>query len=100
MGFEKFSSFSAELSSYHLTATSEAKKRHGFSKNPLLYNRSLHPSKNDIQFCFLEIFLYYLNNNIEGLENDSELQLFQKVPLLSYRNIERRFFNPRFKKDF
>jgi len=39
-------------------------------------------------------------NNIEGLENDSELQLFQKVPLLSYRNIERRFFNPRFKKDF
>ena len=71
-----------------------------FQKIFLLYNRSLHPSKNDIQFCFLENFLYYLNNNIKGLENDSELQPFQKVPLLSYRNIERRFFNPRFKKDF
>ena len=69
-----------------------------FQKIFLLYNRSLHPSKNDIQFCFLEIFLYYLNNNIEGLENDSELQLFQKVPLLSYRNIERRFSIPDSKK--
>ena len=69
-----------------------------FQKNFLLYNRSLHPSKNDIQFCFLENFLYYLNNNIKGLENDGELQLFQKVSLLSYRNIERSFFNPRFKK--
>ncbi len=71
-----------------------------FQKIFLLYNRSLHPSKNDIQFCFLEIFLYYLNNIIEGLENDSELQLYQKIPLLSYRNIERRLFNTRSKKDF
>ena len=49
-----------------------------FQKIFLLYNRSLHPSKNDIQFCFLENFLYYLNNNIEGPENDGELQLFKK----------------------
>jgi hypothetical protein len=90
-----------------LISPSTPLQQHGGPKNDtvfqkifLLYNRSLHPSKNDIQFCFLENFLYYLNNNIEGPENDGELQLFQKVSLLSYRNIERRFFNPRFKKDF
>ena len=67
-----------------------------FQKIFLPYNRSLHPSKNDIQFCFLENFLYYLNNNMEGPENDDELQLFQKVSLLSYRNIEWSFFKSPF----
>jgi len=31
------------------------------------------------------------------LENDIKLQRFQKVPLLSYRNIERKIFNINFK---
>ena len=37
-----------------------------------------------------KLFPLLLNSHMRGLKNDIELQLFQKVPLLSYRNIGDR----------
>jgi len=70
-----------------------------FQKIFLLYNQSLHPSKNDIQFCFLENFLYYLNNNIEEPENDGELQLFKSLSTLLPQH-RAEFFQSQIQKDF
>ena len=64
-----------------LTATSEAKKR----------QRRENVFSNSPSISLL------LNSHMRGLENDIELRFFRKVPLLSYRNIERKIFNINFK---
>ena len=85
--------FSA-LSSTPVPHGFEAKSKHRAESFLLLLYRNIQSKKVNTA---LNLFPLLLNSHMRCLENDIRLQRFQKVPLLSYRNIERKIFNINFK---
>ena len=75
--------FSA-LSSTPVPLGFEAKGKHRTEKLSLLLYRNIQSKKVNTAS---KLFPLLLNSHMRGLENDIESQLFQKVPLLSYRNL-------------
>ena len=71
-----------------------------FKKSSYYITEACTPQKTTSNFVFLKTFSAIWTTTLKGLKTTANCSFFQKVSLLSYRNIERSFFNPRFKKDF
>ena len=65
----------------------EAKSKHRAENFLLLLYRNIQSKKVNTAS---KTFPLLLNSHMRGLENDIELRFFQKVPLLSYRNLGGR----------